>query len=275
MEQNNTNLDQELIDYTLNAAAVKQNLVNNGFAKFIVRAMIAGGLLSFMYLTFYSVESLFAGIGIETTNLANYGIFYGSWIFAFALFFIYYTKCELLTSSMMVMTVAKLKNKATWGNYSKVLGWTYVGNALGGLFVAILIAGTTVINPDMKEFMSHSVESKLAYVQNGGAGYLDLFIRSIWCNFFINLGMLPIYMGAVKSDFGKVLSIFGAIFVFMRLGLEHSVANTSFFILAAVTGSAHMTLGTVVPSIVVALIGNLIGGGILIGATYVFLNRDK
>lgn len=275
MEQIKTNLDQEFIDYTVNAAAVKQNLVNNSIAKFVVRAMIAGGLLSFMYLTFYSVEALFAGIGTETVNFANYGMFYGAWIFAFALFFIYYTKSELLTSNMMAMTVAKLKQTTSWGNYSKVLIWTYIGNALGGLFVAVLIAGTTVISPEMKEFMSHSIEAKLSYVQNGGAGYLDLLIRAIWCNFFINLGMLPIYMGGVKSDFGKVLSIFGAIFVFMRLGLEHSVANTCFFILAAVTGSAHMTLGTVVPSLVVALIGNLIGGGLLVGATYVFLNREK
>lgn len=275
MKQINTNLDQDFIDYTVGSANVKESLVNQSVIKFIIRAMMAGILLTFMYMTFYSVEALFEGIGTETVNFANYGMFYGAWIFAFALIFIYYTKSELLTSNMMAMTVAKLNKKTSWGGFTKVLVWTYIGNALGGLLVAVLIAGSTIINPDMQTLMANTAESKLAYVQGGTSGYIDLLIRALWCNFFINLGMLPIYMGSVKSDFGKMLSMFGAIFVFMRLGLEHSVANTCFFILTAVTGTAHITLTTVIPSLIVAIIGNFIGGGLFIGAVYVFLNREK
>lgn len=274
MEQIQTNLDQNLIDYAGHGAEVKESLANKSIVKFIIRAMMAGVLLAFMYITFYSVEALFEGIGTEEVNLANLGMFYGAWIFAFALIFIYYTKSELLTSNMMAMTVAKMEGKSTWGGFAKILTLTYVGNALGGLLVAVLIAGSTVISPDMQMLMAHSVETKLSYVGNGPSGYLDLLVRALWCNFFINLGMMPIYSGMVKSDFGKMLSIFGAIFVFMRLGLEHSVANTCFFILVSVTGTAHITLAAVVPSLIVAIIGNFIGGGIFIGATYVFLNRD-
>ncbi len=275
MEKIQTNLDQDFIDYVTHSSEVKENLANKSFSKFIMRAMMAGMLLTFMYMTFYSVEALFEGIGVEEANLANLGMFYGAWIFAFALIFIYYTKSELLTSNMMGMTVAKMQGTTSWGGFSKVLLFTYIGNALGGLFVALLIAGSTIITPDMQTLMAHSIETKLSYVQNGTAGYLDLLVRAIWCNFFINLGMLPIYGGTVKSDFGKIISIFGAIFVFMRLGFEHSVANTVFFTLAAVTGSAHVDLALVVPSLVVAIIGNLIGGGLLIGASYVFLNKDN
>lgn len=275
MEQLKTNIDQDFIDYTVQAASSKENLANRSTVKFVIRAMMAGVLLTFMYMTFYSVEALFEGIGNETVNFLNYGLFYGAWIFAFALIFIYYTKSELLTSNMMVMTVAKLNKKTSWTGFTKVLVWTYIGNILGGMLVAVLIAGTSVITPDMQMLMAHTAETKLAYVQGGTSGYTDLLIRALWCNFFINLGMLPIYMGSVKSDFGKVLTIFGAIFVFMRLGLEHSVANTCFFILAAVTGTAHITLATVIPSLIVALIGNFIGGGLLIGAVYVFLNREN
>lgn len=275
MEQLKTNLDQDFIDYAAHSAAVKENLVNKSVIRFLMRAMMAGVLLAFMYMTFYSVEALFEGIGNETVNMANMGMFYGAWIFAFALIFIYYTKSELLTSNMMAMTVGKMQGTTNWGGFTKVLVWTYIGNALGGLLVAVLIAGSTILSPDMQALMAHSVETKLSYVQNGTAGYMDLFVRALWCNFFINLGMMPIYSGMVKSDFGKMLSIFGAIFVFMRLGLEHSVANTCFFILIAVTGTAHITLGTVIPSLIVAIIGNFIGGGLFIGSAYVFLNKEK
>lgn len=275
MEQSKTNLDQDFIDYAAHSAEVKENLVNKSVIRFLMRAMMAGVLLAFMYMTFYSVEALFEGIGNETVNMANMGMFYGAWIFAFALIFIYYTKSELLTSNMMAMTVGKMQGTTNWGGFTKVLVWTYIGNALGGLLVAVLIAGSTIISPDMQTLMAHSVETKLSYVQNGTAGYIDLLVRALWCNFFINLGMMPIYSGMVKSDFGKMLSIFGAIFVFMRLGLEHSVANTCFFILVAVTGTAHITLATVIPSLIVAIIGNFIGGGLFIGGAYVFLNKVK
>lgn len=275
MEQIETNLDKDFINYVGHSCEVKENLVNKSITKFVMRAMMAGILLAFMYITFYSVESLFEGIGTEEVNFANLGMFYGAWIFAFALIFIYYTKSELLTSNMMAMTVGKLEGKTSWGGFAKVLVWTYVGNALGGLLVAVIVAGSTILSPDMQILMTHSVETKLSYVQNGLGGYSDLFVRALWCNFFINLGMLPIYAGMVKSDFGKMLSIFGAIFVFMRLGLEHSVANTCFFILIAVTGTAHITLATVIPSLIVAIIGNFVGGGLFIGAAYVFLNKTK
>ncbi len=273
MEQLKTNLNQEFIDYVNETSMVKENLVNKKITQFIIRAMISGVLLTFMYMTFYSVESLFAGIGTESVNMTNLGIFYGSWIFSFALVFIYYSKSELLTSNMMVMTVGTLSNKTSWNTFAKVLVWTYIGNALGGLLVAVLIMGTTVISPDMQTLMLHSAETKLSYVQNGLSGYTDLFVRAIWCNFFINLAMLPIYGGAVKSDFGKCITIFGAIFVFMRLGLEHSVANTCFFILISVTGIGHLSAFTVIMSLIFAILGNFVGGGLFIGATYVFLNK--
>ncbi|WOO87513.1 formate/nitrite transporter family protein [Mollicutes bacterium LVI A0039] len=276
MKQLQTNLDQDFIDYTTHAADVKANLANSSIAKFLVRAMFSGGILTFMYLTFYSVEALFSGIGTEEANLTNLGLFYGAWIFAFALVFIYYTKSELLTSNMMVMTIGKIKGNISSPNFSKVLVYTYVGNALGAVFVAILIAGTTVITPHMQELMVHTVETKLAYAHEGFAGYTNLFIRAIWCNFFINLGMLPIYSGTVKSDFGKIVTIFGAIFIFMRLGLEHSVANTCFLVLVAITGTADVDVVAAILTIIVALIGNFVGGGVLIGGAYVFLNNtDK
>ncbi len=273
MEQIKTNVDQDFIDYANSGSKFKASLATTNLGKFLIRAMMSGILLTFMYMTFYSVESLFEGIGTEVTNMTNLGVFYGSWIFSFALVFIYYSKSELLTSNMNVMTVGKINGAVNWSGFIKVLGWTYIGNALGGLFVAILILNTSVLTPDMQLLMTHSIEAKLSYVQSGFGGYVDLFVRALWCNFFINLGMLPIYGGMVKSDFGKALVIFGAIFVFMKLGLEHSVANTCFFILVAVTGTASVPAGIAIVSLIVALIGNFVGGGLLIGGVYAYLNK--
>lgn len=271
----NTNLDLDLIEYVNHSAEIKNGLIENAPIKYLIRAMFSGILLTFLYATYYSVDALFEGIGTETTNLGNIGAFLGGWIFAFALIFIYYTKSELLTSNMMVATVGKLSGKLTTKGFWKLLLYCFIGNALGGLFVSLILGNSTVITEQMSHLIQHSVDVKLGYVGNGVSGYLDLLTRAIWCNFFINLGMVPIYGGMVKSDSGKIAVIFGAIFIFMRLGFEHSVANTCLFTLAVVTGSATLSIGAVIPSIIVALIGNFIGGGLLVGGIYYYLNQSR
>lgn len=269
------NLDQGLIDYASHGAEVKDQITQTSAMRFLMRAAVAGVLLAFFYMVYFSVDALFEEIGTEAVNLANIGAFLSAWIFAFALIFIYYTKSELLTSNMMAMTMGKLTNKVTWKGFWVVLILTYVGNVLGGLFVGILLSGSTIISPDMAHVMQSSIDTKLSYVNAGFSGYTDLLVRAIWCNFFINLSMMSIYSGMVKSDFGKIVVIFGGIFVFMRLGFEHSVANSALFVAAWVTGAASAPVGAVLPSILIALIGNFIGGGLLIGAYYYIMNNKK
>ncbi len=274
-DNNKINLDQELIDYAAHGAKLKATVANVSVVRFLMRAAIAGMLLAFFYMVYFSVDALFEQIGTEAINLANIGAFLSAWIFAFALIFIYYSKSELLTSNMMAMTVGKLSKEVTWRSFWLVLLLTYAGNAIGGAFVGLLLAGSTIISPDMGHVMQASIDTKLSYVTMGASGYLDLLVRAIWCNFFINLSMMTIYSGTVKSDFGKIVAIFGGIFVFMRLGFEHSVANTCLFVVAWITGMASAPVMQVVPSLIVALIGNFIGGGIMIGAYYYFMNNKK
>ena len=77
--------------------------------------------------------------------------------------------------------------------------------------------------------MEHSVEVKLAFVTDGPDGWMDLFVRAILCNFFINLAMLMVYNGAIKEDMMKAL-VDDRLGVRLRLpGFEHSVANTVLF----------------------------------------------
>ena len=63
---------------------------------------------------------------------------------------------------------------------------------------------------------------------------MDLFVRAIFCNFFINLAMLMVYNGAVKEDIVKALVMIVSVFVFAYLGFEHSVANTVLFTIVGV-----------------------------------------
>jgi formate/nitrite transporter FocA (FNT family) len=82
----------------------------------------------------------------------------------------------------------------------------------------------------------------------------------------------------MKDDAGKVMAIIFIIFIFAFLGYEHVIANFPAFSLAffASHGTiAGMTLGSVLHNLFFALIGNYVGGALIIGMTYAWMNKTK
>lgn len=89
----------------------------------------------------------------------------------------------------------------------------------------------------------------------------------------INLAMLLVYNGVIKDDLTKSIVMVVSVFVFAYVGLEHSVANTVIFTVAALQGGVD--LGLAAGNIGLALLGNYIGGGLLIGWYYAYVNDDS
>ena len=85
--------------------------------------------------------------------------------------------------------------------------------------------------------------------------------------------MLLIYNGFIHEDWSKIFSMIIAVFVFALLGFEHSVANTVLFTVVGLTHGIDVlpALGNVA----VALLGNFVGGGLLIGGYYAYANDDS
>jgi formate/nitrite transporter FocA (FNT family) len=129
------------------------------------------------------------------------------------------------------------------------------------------------MTPDMIHLMDESVAAKQGFVSAGFMGHVDLLVRAIYCNFFINLAMLTVYSGNIANDFTKVVAMMAAVFIFVYLGLEHSVANTVLFTMAAFLTDVDFTLASI--NVLYALVGNFIGGGIMIGIYYSYINDEE
>ncbi len=260
----------------------KRGLSEISILRFLLRAAMAGIIVAFGYVIYVLIDSNFSTMVLsEGTNLKALGHFISSWLFGLCLVFIYYTKSELLTSNMMLLSVGNYNNKISMPNAIKIMFFTFIGNFLGGLFVAILVSLSTIISSDTALlYIKHVVEVKQAYTTST-IGIADLFIRAIWCNFFINLAMLVVYSKRMKSDMGKILIMLAGVFFFMYMGLEHSIANTVFFTTSAFMELLHpsidlgFNLYQALINIVVVLLGNFVGGGILIGYYYSFINDSK
>ena len=264
------------ISTVLEALETKTEMSGALARRYLMRAGMAGMLIGVFYVANYTVMSAFAQVG-DDGALTTIGRLAGALTFGWALVFIYYTRSELLTSNMMIVSIGFYHRRITAGRSLRLLGMCLAGNFLGGLLVALLLRFSTILDGVAGELATLSVEHKLDYVTSvAGAG--DLFVRAILCNFLINVAMLLVYNGYVKDDLTKSLVMIVAVALFAYLGFEHSVANTVLFTIAGLDGGLGLGAGEVglaVGNVAIALMGNFVGGGLLIGWYYAYCNDDR
>jgi formate/nitrite transporter FocA (FNT family) len=240
---------------------------------YLMRAAMAGIIIGVFYATNYAVIAAFASVDTGATTLMPLGRIVGAIAFGFALAFIYYTKSELLTSNMMIVSIGAYHHETGWVKAFRLMFFCYVGNFIGGLFVATLLFFSTITEGPVIAEMSESVDHKLEFITSGVTGWGDLFVRAILCNFMINLAMLLLYNGLIKEDITKVLMMVVSVFIFAFLGFEHSVANTVLFSIVGL--QEGIAIAPALGNIAIALAGNFVGGGLLIGIYYAYANDDK
>lgn len=265
-------LGETFVRETLNNAQIKNEMSTRFAAGYLMRAAMAGTFALFGYIMIMAFDANF------NDGLNSLGLVFGAAFFSLCLVAIYYTRSELLTSNMMILSVASYYKEIKAKRFFKILVICYFGNLLGAFIISLLLSGSSIITEGMLQSMEHSLAVKQGYILDGN--YIDLFVRAIFCNFFINVAMLMVYSGNIKSDSGKITAMFFGVFAFAYLGLEHSVANSAFFTLAGVLTLVQgvdvgFNLFAAVGNILIVLLGNFIGGGLLIGYYYAYMNDGR
>lgn len=236
---------------------------------YLQRAAMAGFFVGFFYMAYFAVYTAFAAFG-EVGALA--GRVAGPLVFGWALVLIYYTNSELLTSNMMVISIGWYHKRIRVSRAAKLLGLCFLGNLLGALVIAVILRFSTVISPEILAQMTAAAQHKMAFVEGGAAGVADLIVRAMLCNFCINIAMLMVYNGKISDDFTKCAIMLVAVFVFAFCGFEHSIANSALFLLVGLQQGIDVL--PALASIAVTLVGNLIGGGVLIGLNFAIMNDE-
>ncbi|RYV51289.1 formate/nitrite transporter family protein [Pengzhenrongella frigida] len=263
---------KQFISTILGALETKTAMSGELTRRYLQRAGMAGVIIGLFYGTNYAVIAAFDEVTFVGGDLHSLGRIAGALVFGWALVFIYYSKSELLTSNMMIISIGAYHRRTTWGKSLRLLGLCLLGNFLGGLFIAVLVRFSTLIDGGALLVMEASVDHKLEFITAGAAGWTDLLIRAILCNFMINIAMLLVYNGLIKDDLTKSLVMIMSVFIFAFLGLEHSVANTVLFTIVGL--KEGIDVGLAAANVAIALVGNFIGGGLLIGFYYAYVNDD-
>lgn len=261
---------KHFISTVLEALETKTAMSSALVRQYLMRAAMAGVIIGLMYGVNFAVIAAFEEAG---DGLYLVGKIVGALFFGWALVFIYYSKSELLTSNMMIVSIGLYHRRTTVGKALRILGLCYVGNIVGGLLVAVLFRFSSLTSGATGELMTDAVDHKLGYLTEGATGWTDLLIRAVLCNFMINIAMLLVYNGIIKDDLTRCLVMVISVFVFAFLGLEHSVANTVLFFVVGLQDG--IDVGLAAGNLGIALLGNLLGGGLLIGLYYAYVNDDS
>ncbi|NDZ97401.1 formate/nitrite transporter family protein [Streptomyces sp. SID6673] len=261
------------ISTALDVLESKKKMTGHLRRRYIQRAAMAGIIIGIFYLVNYSIVGAFDSMGEDPGQVHAIGKLLGALAFGWALVFIYYSKSELLTSTMMIVSIGTYYRRVTPLLVLRILGFCYLGNIIGGLFVALLLRGTTLIHGPVLDAMNHAVDVKTGYLSEGFSGWLDLFIRAILCNFMINIAMLLVYNGYLHDDMAKCLTMIASVFVFAFLDFEHSVANTVLFMIVGLQDG--IPIGPALGNLGIVLVGNVVGGGVLIGFYYAWVNDER
>ncbi len=209
-------------------------------------------------------------------------------VFSLGLILVIIGGAELFTGDSL-MIVSYASQRITLSALLRAWALVYLGNIFGSVGTAALVflAG--------QHGFADGAVGKTALIiaaNKASLGTGQLFFLSILCNVLVCLAVWMSFGGRSVAD--KVLVIIPPVTAFVAAGFEHSIANLYFLpyglAIKAWAGSefwtsiggdaakyAELTVASSVHNIVVATVGNLIGGSLMVGVVYwfVYLRRRE
>lgn len=188
-------------------------------------------------------------------------------VFPFGLTMVVVTGTDLCTGSFMLTTVAALQRRIS--PVRMLLHWfvTFWGNLAGSLFIVGLITGygeTFNLAVYKSEVLRFNMTKVVVPTWHA------IFLRGIGANWLVCMACFLAFMA--REYFSKVMAIWWPTFAFVALGFDHVVANMYFVPTAIFHGDPTIsTTFYIWKSLIPALIGNIVGGALLVGVFFWYL----
>jgi formate/nitrite transporter len=253
--------------------------------------MVLRGFMSGAYIAMGGALATVCSTGIMATDAAlRYGtasagfsqLILGA-VFPVGLIITVLTGAELFTGDAMLAPMAAFIHKISWAQVLTLWVFVYIGNLIGSIFWAYLMANGPFVAFDaagvgtVTAFGTRAIAiagAKVSYV--GMMGMWSAFLKGIGCNYLVNLAIL---LGICSDDMvGKFFGIWFPIMAFVSSGLEHSIANMYFipagiFTQGFITDPAKInasinwvTMWT--SNVIIVTIGNIVGALFFVGILY-------
>lgn len=255
-----------------NVGVAKANL---DFLSMLMLAILAGAFIAF--------GAVFATLVVHDSNL-SFGLtkLVGGLVFCIGLILVVVAGAELFTGNNLII-MAYVDKKIPLQKVLRNWGIVYLGNLIGSVTMVFWIylsrqwAGNNYL-----------IGAKAVMIANAKVNlpFIVAFSRGILCNTLVCLAVWLCFSGRTVVD--KIVAIIFPITAFVALGFEHSVANMYFIpmglmlksnpnVLAAIASSgtsanlSNLTIGGFLNNLIPVTLGNIVGGGVLVGFVYWFI----
>jgi nitrite transporter NirC len=246
-------------------ARAKADLARGSLARYLVSAAMAGAYVGVAVVLLLMVSASFIAAKSADTKLVQGAVF------GVALTLVVFAGAELFTGNVMVMLQALWSKKVTPGEAALVLAASLLGNLAGSVAFGALVGASGVVNagaPAGKQTIFMAALAGIIKTKVGLTG-TQLFFRAVLCNLLV---CLALWMAArTRSDAAKLICLFWALLAFVASGFEHSVANMTVFSLGVFVHADGATWSALSRNLLYTVPGNIVGGGVLVGAAYAYV----
>jgi nitrite transporter len=246
-----------------NGAEKKIEYMNRSPMGYLLLSVLAGVYLGFGIVLIFSVGGPFAGSAsapfLKLVMGASFGV---------ALSLVIVAGAELFTGNNMVFAVGYLDGSVGYRPILKLFAFCFLGNLLGSVFLAWLVAESGSLSLQSKELVLTVAGGKMALSAK------TAFLRGILCNWLVCLAVWCSLRS--QSESARLIMVFWCLFAFIGSGFEHSIANQSLLSLALfLPHGPEISLAGFIHNQVFVTAGNMVGGGLMVGGVYWFASKDS
>ncbi|MEO1293769.1 MAG: formate/nitrite transporter family protein [Pseudomonadota bacterium] len=214
--------------------------------------ILAGAFIGFGGML-YIVTVTDSALGLGITRLI------GGFAFSVGLVMVILGGAELFTGNNLLV-IAWAESAISTTALLRQWGIVYLGNLSGALGLVALAHLSGVFDSAYGETAKSIAEGKATLPWG------EALVRGILCNILVCLAIWMCF--AAHAAAGKVVLIAMPVAAFVALGFEHSVANMFLMPLGALQPEAAIGLGDILANLAAVTVGNVIGGGLLVGLVY-------
>ena len=202
------------------------------------------------------ITEIWINNGIKKANLSV-----GKMLFPVGLMMVILCGAELFTGNNL-LTLALMDKKITAGKMLKNWVIVYIGNLIGSVLLAFVLAKSGLFADAAGERAMAIAASKTSIP------FMPAVLRGIGCNVLVVLACW--LQAGAKDMIGKIFAIWFPIMMFVFAGFEHSVANMTYIPLGIFLGADVSWGAFFLANLVPVTIGNLIGGAVVIPFAYYY-----
>lgn len=241
-------------------------------AEMSIPRLLLLGFFAGMFIALAGVGATAASVSISQPSVSK---LVGALVFPTGLAMVVLCGAELFTGNNLLIMPLLSREIRVSGMLKNWL-FVYIGNFIGSVFIAFMAVYSHTFSLFDGALAQSAVSTAATKAQ---LGFGDAFLRGILCNVLVCLAVW-MSMSATSSG-GKLASLYLPIMLFVLCGFEHSIANM-YYIPSGIFAASEYGIEAaglnwfgLVKNLVPVTLGNIAGGGVIVGCGFWLAFRDK